>query len=72
MSHPIHLHGDPFQVVAINGSTVAGAVRDTVLVPIGGSVTIAFAADNPGHWALPCHNLYHMAVGMMTSIRYEG
>jgi FtsP/CotA-like multicopper oxidase with cupredoxin domain len=72
MSHPIHLHGHPFQVVAINGSTVAGAMRDTVLVPIGGSVTIAFAADNPGHWALHCHNLYHMAAGMMTSIRYEG
>jgi FtsP/CotA-like multicopper oxidase with cupredoxin domain len=72
MSHPIHLHGHRFQVVAINGSAVAGAMRDTVLVPLGGSVTIAFAADNPGHWALHCHNLYHMAAGMMTSIRYEG
>jgi FtsP/CotA-like multicopper oxidase with cupredoxin domain len=71
MSHPIHLHGHPFQVVDINGSAVAGALRDTVLVPIAGSVTIAFAADNPGHWALHCHNLYHMAAGMMTSVRYE-
>lgn len=71
MSHPIHLHGHPFQVIAIDGSAFAGALRDTVLVPIGGSVTIAFAADNPGHWALHCHNLYHMAAGMMTSVRYE-
>ncbi len=71
MSHPIHLHGHPFQVVAIDDTALAGAVRDTVLVPVGGSVTVAFAADNPGHWAFHCHNLYHMAAGMMTSVRYE-
>lgn len=71
MSHPIHLHGHAFQVVAIDGVAQFGALRDTVLVPIGGSVTIAFIADNPGHWALHCHNLYHMAAGMMTSVRYE-
>jgi FtsP/CotA-like multicopper oxidase with cupredoxin domain len=70
MSHPIHLHGHPFQVIAIDGSALAGAMRDTVLVPVGASVTIAFAADNPGHWAFHCHNLYHMAAGMMTSVRY--
>jgi FtsP/CotA-like multicopper oxidase with cupredoxin domain len=70
MSHPIHLHGHPFQVVAIDDTALDGALRDTVLVPIGGSVTIAFDADNPGHWALHCHNLYHMAAGMMTSIAY--
>ena len=72
MSHPIHLHGHPFQVVAIDDLALGGAMRDTVLVPVGGSVTIAFAADNPGHWAFHCHNLYHMAAGMMTSVRYEG
>jgi FtsP/CotA-like multicopper oxidase with cupredoxin domain len=71
MSHPIHLHGHSFQVVAINGERLAGAVRDTVLVPARGRVTIAFDANNPGHWALHCHNLYHMASGMMTAVRYE-
>jgi FtsP/CotA-like multicopper oxidase with cupredoxin domain len=71
MSHPIHLHGHPFQVIAIDDGAFAGAVRDTVLVPAGASVTIAFAADNPGHWAFHCHNLYHMAAGMMTSVQYE-
>lgn len=71
MSHPIHLHGHAFRVVAIDDLPLDGALRDTVLVPIGGSVTVAFLADNPGHWALHCHNLYHMAAGMMTSIRYE-
>ena len=72
MPHPIHLHGHHFQVVAIDGRRFAGAVRDTVLVPPERSVTIAFDADNPGHWAFHCHQLYHMAAGMMTSVRYEG
>lgn len=72
MSHPMHLHGHHFQVVAINGRRFAGAMRDTVLVPANmGMVTIAFDADNAGKWALHCHHLYHMAGGMMTSMAYE-
>jgi FtsP/CotA-like multicopper oxidase with cupredoxin domain len=70
MPHPMHLHGHAFQVVAIDGAPLTGAVRDTVLVPTKGSVTIAFDADNPGRWAFHCHNLYHMMTGMMTEVRY--
>jgi FtsP/CotA-like multicopper oxidase with cupredoxin domain len=70
MSHPMHLHGHHFQVVAVNGKRVEGALRDTELVPIGGSVTIAFDADNPGRWMFHCHNLYHMLSGMMTEVGY--
>jgi FtsP/CotA-like multicopper oxidase with cupredoxin domain len=72
MAHPMHLHGHAFRVTALNGAPLAGAVRDTVLVPPMGSVTIAFVADNPGRWAFHCHNLYHMMTGMMTEIRYLG
>lgn len=73
MMHPMHLHGHHFQVVAIGDRRIAGPVRDTVIVPArGGRVTVAFDADNPGEWVLHCHNLYHMAAGMMTTIRYEG
>ena len=71
MAHPMHLHGHHFQVVALNGAPMAGAVRDTVLVPLNGSVTIAFDADNPGRWPLHCHNLLHMATGMMTEVVYD-
>lgn len=72
MSHPMHLHGHHFQVVAIDGRRFAGAMRDTVLVPANmGMVTIAFDADNAGKWALHCHHLYHMAGGMMTSLVYD-
>jgi len=71
MAHPMHLHGHHFQVVAINGERLAGAMRDTVLVPARGRVTIAFDANNPGKWALHCHHLYHMAGGMMTTLEYQ-
>lgn len=71
MAHPMHLHGHHFQVVAINGERFAGAMRDTVLVPSRGNVTIAFEANNPGKWALHCHHLYHMASGMMTTLEYR-
>jgi FtsP/CotA-like multicopper oxidase with cupredoxin domain len=71
MAHPMHLHGHHFQVVAINGERFEGAVRDTILVPATGSVTIAFDANNPGKWALHCHHLYHMAAGMMTTLKYR-
>jgi len=72
MAHPIHLHGHVFQVTAINGQALQGAVRDTVLVSAGGRVRIAFDADNPGRWAFHCHNLYHTETGMMTEFRYQG
>ena len=72
MAHPIHLHGHVFQVIAIDGEPIQGAVRDTVLVMPMRRVRIAFDADNPGRWPLHCHNLYHMVTGMMTEFRYQG
>ncbi len=71
MSHPMHLHGHTFQVVEIGGQRTDGPMRDTVLVPVNSRVAIAFDADNPGRWAFHCHNLYHMAAGMMTTVEYE-
>lgn len=70
MAHPMHLHGHHFQVVDINGQALSGAVRDTVLVPAMATVTVAFEADNPGRWLYHCHNLYHMATGMMSELVY--
>lgn len=70
MAHPMHLHGHHFDVVAIDGQPLAGARRDTLLVPIGSRVTIAFDADNAGRWLFHCHNLLHMATGMMTEVVY--
>jgi FtsP/CotA-like multicopper oxidase with cupredoxin domain len=70
MPHPMHLHGHEFQVVEIDGQRLAGAVRDTVLLPPAGRVVVAFDANNPGWWAFHCHLLYHMEAGMFTTFRY--
>jgi FtsP/CotA-like multicopper oxidase with cupredoxin domain len=70
MPHPMHLHGHEFQVVEIDGNRFPGAVRDTVLVPPGRRVTVAFDANNPGLWAFHCHLLYHLESGMFATFRY--
>jgi len=70
MPHPMHLHGHEFQVVEIDGKRFAGAVRDTVLVPPGRRVVVAFDANNPGLWAIHCHLLYHLDAGMFTTLGY--
>jgi FtsP/CotA-like multicopper oxidase with cupredoxin domain len=70
MSHPMHLHGHEFQVMAINDQQFPGAVRDTVMVAPGHRVLVAFDANNPGHWAMHCHLLYHLEAGMFTTVQY--
>jgi FtsP/CotA-like multicopper oxidase with cupredoxin domain len=68
MMHPMHLHGHHFQVVDVGQGRFAGPMRDTVIVPPGGMVTVAVDLDKAGDWFLHCHHLYHMAGGMMTSL----
>ena len=72
MGHPMHLHGHDFEVVEIEGEKLSGALRDTVLVPPGSKITVAFDADNPGIWAFHCHLVYHLVTGMFTVLKYDG
>ena len=69
MFHPMHLHGHTFQVLAPGG---LGPRKDTTIVRAGENVAVEFVADNPGQWMLHCHNLYHQAGGMMTTVSYVG
>ena len=71
MSHPMHLHGHVFEVTETDGRKIAGAKRDTILVPPKSTIKIAFDAKNPGVWAYYCHILYHLATGMFTVVKYE-
>ncbi|MFP5479257.1 MAG: multicopper oxidase family protein [Alphaproteobacteria bacterium] len=66
MAHPMHLHGHHFQVVALNGRAVAGALRDTVHVPPMSMVAVALDAGEAARWMLHCHHMPHLATGMMT------
>src|SRR5262245_54267706 len=72
MGHPMHLHGHDFQVVEIDGEKVSGALRDTLMVPPGSKMTVAFDADNAGVWPMHCHLLYHLDTGMFTVVKYDG
>ena len=68
----MHLHGHDFQVVEIDGEKISGALRDTLMVPPGSKMTVAFDADNAGVWPMHCHLLYHLDTGMFTVVKYDG
>ena len=66
MQHPIHLHGQRFLVLSVNGVPNEDlAWKDTVLVPAGAVVDILLDAANPGEWMLHCHIAEHLSAGMM-------
>lgn len=72
MHHPIHLHGQRFLVVALNGVPVENhAWKDTVIVPGGGAVDILIEFSNPGRWMLHCHVAEHLESGMQTVFTVE-
>jgi FtsP/CotA-like multicopper oxidase with cupredoxin domain len=64
MFHPMHLHGHTFALPD------TGLRKDTVTIRPMRTVEIEFDADNPGQWALHCHNAYHQEAGMMTTLSY--
>lgn len=74
-SHPIHLHGFNFFVLAqglgrfdprARGAfnLVNPQVRNTVAVPGGGWAVIRFTANNPGMWFMHCHLDAHLPLGL--------
>ena len=64
MAHPVHLHGQFFQVE--NGQSDRKPLKDTVIVAPGAAVSVVLTAREVGSWPLHCHLLYHMEAGMMT------
>lgn len=66
-SHPIHLHGNSFQVILMgikNGTSTNAThppvIKDTVVLPKQGFVRIRFRATNPGYWLFHCHFEFHV------------
>jgi suppressor of ftsI len=65
MQHPIHIHGQRFLVVAVNGVPNEHLVwKDTVLVPTGFTTDVLLELSNPGKWMLHCHVAEHIETGM--------
>ncbi len=61
-SHPIHLHGYHFNIVATDGGDIPASAQwpdTTVAIFPGQTRDIEFVADAPGDWALHCHRRHH-------------
>ena len=65
--HPVHIHQNPFQVVAVNGKPVDERhYRDTGFLPAFGTLTIRHQfLDYTGRFVWHCHILFHEDHGMM-------
>jgi len=60
--HPMHIHGGPFEVVAIDGQTLAPSARyeaDVVNVAPGQRYDVIWAARGLGKWLIHCHIAHH-------------
>lgn len=65
MQHPVHLHGQRFLVLSVNGVPSDNLVwKDTVLLPAGATADILLDLANPGAWMLHCHIAEHLSSGM--------
>jgi manganese oxidase len=63
MTHPMHMHGHPFQIVATDGYAVPEAqarTKDVVNIGPGERYDLLMTADNPGTWLFHCHILTHV------------
>jgi suppressor of ftsI len=65
MHHPIHIHGQRFLVLSVNGIANENLVwKDTVLLPAGFVADVLLEVTNPGQWMLHCHIAEHIETGM--------
>ncbi|KAJ2980988.1 hypothetical protein NQ176_g2301 [Zarea fungicola] len=73
VSHPIHLHGHDFYILAQGTGTYDSSQltasanpprRDVALLPPAGHLVLAFKADNPGAWLMHCHIGWHTNMGL--------
>ena len=73
MHHPIHIHGQRFLVLSMDGVQSRNLVwKDTAIVPVGSTMDVLVDMSNPGEWMLHCHISEHLHAGMMFSFTVEG
>ncbi len=66
MNHPIHVHGQRYLVLSIDGLSNENLVwKDTAIVPVGSTVDLLIDMTNPGDWMMHCHIAEHLDAGMM-------
>jgi len=60
--HPMHVHGGPFEVVAVDGTTLQPSARyyaDTINVAPGQRYDVLWKARKAGKWLIHCHIAHH-------------
>jgi len=62
MEHPVHLHGMWMELE--NGAGAQQPRKHTINVKPAERLSVVITADAPGQWALHCHLLLHMEMGM--------
>jgi FtsP/CotA-like multicopper oxidase with cupredoxin domain len=73
MNHPIHVHGQRFLVLSMDGVESANLVwKDTAIVPVGSTVDVLVEMSNPGEWMVHCHIAEHLHAGMVFSFSVDG
>ena len=61
LSHPMHLHGTDFTVVAKDGHPLATPFEaDVIQVGSGERYDIAFTPNRSGKWVFHCHIGHHL------------
>lgn len=72
-THPIHLHGHDFFVLAQDTGLWSTDValntdnpprRDVASLPANGYLVLAWQSDNPGSWLMHCHIAWHASEGL--------
>lgn len=72
MNHPIHVHGQRYLVLSMDGVPNPNMVwKDTAIVPVGSTVDFLVEMSNPGTWMLHCHIAEHLEAGMMLGFEVE-
>jgi FtsP/CotA-like multicopper oxidase with cupredoxin domain len=73
MQHPIHIHGQRFLVLSMDGVENQNLVwKDTSIVPVGSTMDVLVEMSNPGEWMLHCHIAEHLHAGMAFSFTVNG
>jgi suppressor of ftsI len=64
MNHPIHIHGQRFLVLSMDGVETGNLVwKDTAIVPVGSTMDVLVEMSNPGEWMIHCHIAEHLHAG---------
>jgi uncharacterized cupredoxin-like copper-binding protein len=80
MTHPMHMHGAPFQIVGTDGYPVPAGqelTKDVINIGPGERYDLLMSSDNPGTWLFHCHILTHVQNhgvepgGMLTVVKID-